>query len=102
MSQSGGTKLVFWIRKICFILTRIILAPAAIFAGLGFILMPFAFATMQDPEKPLSWSEYLGVVFRGGGIECFVIAAGLIAFGIVIATVPLPLASDKAVEPREI
>ena len=92
---------MFWIRKICFILTRIILAPAAMFAGLGFILMPFAFATMQDPEKPLSWSEYFGMVFRGG-IECFVIAAGLIKSGIVIATIPLPPAPDKAVGPREI
>ena len=93
---------MFWIRKICFILTRIILAPAAILAGLGFVLMPFAFATMQDPDKPLSWSEYLGMVFRGGGIDCFVIAAGLIAFGVVVARVPLPGASDKAVEPPEL
>ncbi len=93
---------MFWIRKICFILTRIILAPAAIVAGLGFIVMPFAFATMQDPDKPLSWSEYLSVVFGGGGIDCFVIASGLIAFGVVIARVPLPGASDKAVEPRDI
>lgn len=92
---------MFWIRKICFILTRIVIAPAAILAGLGFILLPFAFATMQDPDKPLSWSEYLGVVFRGGGLDSFVIAAGLIAFGVVVARVPLP-AEDKAVGPRDI
>ena len=93
---------MFWIRKICFILTRIIVAPAAILAGLWFILMPFAFATMQDPDKPLSWSEYLGVVFRGDGLDCFVIAGGLIAFGVVVARVPLPGASDKAVGPRDV
>jgi hypothetical protein len=91
---------VFWIRKICFIVTRIILAPCAILGGLGFILLPFAFATMQDPDKPLSWSEYLGVVFRGG-IESFVIAAALFTFGVVIARVPLPGASNRPGGPRE-
>ncbi len=91
---------MFWIRIIYFILTRIILAPCAILGGLGFILLPFAFATMQDPDKPLSWSQYLGVVFRGG-IESFVIAAALFTFGVVIARVPLPEVSKRPGGPRE-
>jgi hypothetical protein len=100
--HSQGIKHVVWIRGICFILTRIIVAPAAILAGLAFILLPFAFATMQDPDKPLSWSEYLGVVFRGGGIDWFVYAAGLIAIGVVVARVPLPGAPGKAVGPGDV
>ncbi len=91
---------MFWIRKIYFILTRIVLAPSAILGGLGFILLPFAFATMQDPDQPLSWSEYLGVVFRGG-IESFVIAAALFTFGVVIARVPLPAAPERPGGPQE-
>jgi hypothetical protein len=80
---------VKWARKICFILLRIILAPGMILGGLSFILLPFAFATIQDPDKPLGWSEYLGVVFSGGS-EAFAIGIMMIIFGVVIAGVPLP------------
>jgi hypothetical protein len=78
-----------WARKICFILLRIILGPCIILGGLSFILLPFAFATMQDPSKPLSWGEYLAVVWKGGA-DAFAIGIVTIIFGVVIATIPIP------------
>jgi hypothetical protein len=78
-----------WVREIYFILVRVILAPCMILGGLWFILLPFAFATMQDPDKPLGWREYLGVVFKGGG-ESFVIGIAMIVFAVIVARIPLP------------
>jgi hypothetical protein len=80
---------VSWIRKIYFICSRIILAPCLILGGLWFILLPFAFASMQDPDKPLSWSEYFGVVMSGGTVA-FLIGIAMMIFGAVVARVPLP------------
>ncbi len=85
---------MFWVRKICFILSRIILAPCMILGGLSFILLPFALATMQDPDKPLTWSEYLGAVLRGGS-DTIGIGIALIIFGVVIARIPLPGAPNR-------
>ena len=90
MSRAEPNLMAWFIRKLCFILLRIILVPCMILGGLLFGLLPFAFATIQDPDKPLSWREYLGVVFGNGGTECFVIAAAAITFGVVIARIPLP------------
>jgi hypothetical protein len=85
----GSVTRVWWIRKFYFILLRIIVAPLMVLAGLWWIFMPFAFATMQDPDKPLSRSEYLALVFKGG-TECFVIGIAMIAFGVIVAGIPLP------------
>jgi hypothetical protein len=83
-----------WIRKICFILLRIVLAPCMILGGLWFILLPFGFATMQDPSTPWSWSEYFATVWRGGS-DALVIGVIAIIFGVVLAGTPLPGGRNK-------
>ena len=80
---------MWWARKICFVLLRIILAPCIILGGLSFILLPFAFATMQDPSKPLGWGEYLAAVWKGGA-DAFAIGIILIIAGVTVAGIPLP------------
>jgi hypothetical protein len=85
---------MWWARTLRFILFSFIVAPW-ILAGAFFLILPFAFATMQDPDKPLSWSEYLAVVWKGGS-ECFVVGSAMIIFGVMIARSPLPGAPSKS------
>jgi hypothetical protein len=70
-----------WVRKI-----RFIVAPPIILAGLFFVFLPFAFATMLDgdPDKPLGWREYLGEVFTHG-IDSLSIGVPAIILGFTIA-----------------
>jgi hypothetical protein len=60
-----------------------------ILGGFWFILLPFAFATLQDPDKPLSWSEYLSLVFTKGS-DALAVGMAMIIFGVLIMRVPLP------------
>jgi hypothetical protein len=48
--------------------TRFVLGPLFVLGGLWCIAMAFASATLRDgdPDAPLSWRDYLGVVFSDG------------------------------------
>lgn len=75
-----------WAQKAAVIFLRNIAGPCFVLGGIWFILLPFAFASMQDPDKPLSWSEYLGLIIRGGS-GSFVIGLTLLVFGAMLARI---------------
>ncbi len=43
-----------------------IVAPPLVLGGLWCIALPFAFARMRDPDIPLGWGEYLGLIVSQG------------------------------------
>jgi len=58
-------------RRFCFIV-----APPLVLGGLWCIALPFAFASMRDPNIPLGWGEYLRLIVSQG--------SGAIGLGMVL------------------
>ncbi len=72
------------ILKATFVVMRIILASCLLIVGIFFIVLPFDSATLRVQANPLSWGEYLVIIFKEGG-ESFAIAGAVLILGVLVA-----------------